>query len=83
MSGLGISAESYSFPERSQALRTKDDSEALLKEDDPEALLKVPGLSLALSVTPPVLRPGAENLLALRTLHVNDKWDLLGNYQRN
>lgn len=28
-------------------------------------------------------RPGAENLLALRTLHVNNKWDLLGNYQRN
>lgn len=28
-------------------------------------------------------RPGAENLLALRTLHINDKWDLLGNYQRN
>ena len=28
-------------------------------------------------------RPGAENLLALRSLHVNDKWDLLQNYQRN
>lgn len=28
-------------------------------------------------------RPGAENLLALRSLHVNDKWDLLANYQRN
>lgn len=28
-------------------------------------------------------RPGAENLLALRGLHVNDKWDLLANYQRN
>ena len=28
-------------------------------------------------------RPGAENLLALRSLHVNDRWDLLGNYQRN
>jgi hypothetical protein len=28
-------------------------------------------------------RPGAENLLALRSLHVNDKWELLQNYQRN
>jgi len=28
-------------------------------------------------------RSGAENLLALRSLHVNDKWDLLQNYQRN
>jgi hypothetical protein len=28
-------------------------------------------------------RTGAENLLALRSLHVNDKWDLLRNYQRN
>jgi len=28
-------------------------------------------------------RPGAENLLALRSLHVNNKWDLLQNYQRN
>lgn len=27
--------------------------------------------------------PGAENLLALRSLHVNDKWELLANYQRN
>lgn len=28
-------------------------------------------------------RPGAENLLALRILHINGKWDLLANYQRN
>jgi len=28
-------------------------------------------------------RQGAENLLALRSLHVNDKWELLQNYQRN
>lgn len=28
-------------------------------------------------------RPGAENLLALRSLHVNGKWELLQNYQRN
>jgi len=28
-------------------------------------------------------RSGAENLLAVRSLHVNDKWDLLGSYQRN
>jgi hypothetical protein len=28
-------------------------------------------------------RPGAENLLALRSLHINDKWELLQNYQRN
>lgn len=28
-------------------------------------------------------RAGAENLLALRALHVNGRWDLLGNYQRN
>lgn len=28
-------------------------------------------------------RPGAENLLALRSLHVNDNWELLQNYQRN
>ena len=28
-------------------------------------------------------RPGAENLLALRSLHVNDKWGLLQSYQRN
>lgn len=28
-------------------------------------------------------RSGAENLLALRSLHVNDKWQLLANYQRN
>jgi len=28
-------------------------------------------------------RQGAENLLALRTLHVNQQWDLLENYQRN
>lgn len=28
-------------------------------------------------------RPGAEKLLALRDLHVNDKWELLGDYQRN
>lgn len=28
-------------------------------------------------------RPGAENLLALRSLHVNDKWELLQHYQRN
>ncbi len=28
-------------------------------------------------------RSGAENLLALRSLHVNKKWELLQNYQRN
>ena len=28
-------------------------------------------------------RTGAENLLALRSLHINDRWDLLQNYQRN
>jgi hypothetical protein len=28
-------------------------------------------------------RTGAENLLALRTLHVNQRWDLLKDYQRN
>ena len=28
-------------------------------------------------------RPGAENLLALRNLHVNGHWELLQNYQRN
>ena len=28
-------------------------------------------------------RPGAENLLALRNLHVNDHWELLQNYQQN
>ena len=28
-------------------------------------------------------RPGAENLLALRSLHINEKWELLQNYQRN
>ena len=28
-------------------------------------------------------RPGAENLLVLRSLHVNDKWELLQNYQQN
>lgn len=28
-------------------------------------------------------RPGAENLLALRDLHINDKWELLRDYQRN
>ena len=28
-------------------------------------------------------RPGAENLLALRSLHVNQQWQLLENYQLN
>ena len=28
-------------------------------------------------------RPGAENLLALRNLHINDHWELLQNYQQN
>lgn len=28
-------------------------------------------------------RPGAENLLALRDLHINDEWNLLQDYQRN
>lgn len=28
-------------------------------------------------------RKGAENLLALRTLHVNSRWDLVADYQRN
>ena len=28
-------------------------------------------------------RPGAENLLALRNLHVNNEWDLLRDYQKN
>jgi len=28
-------------------------------------------------------RQGAENLLALRSLHVNDEWEFLRNYQKN
>lgn len=28
-------------------------------------------------------RPGAENLLALRNLHINDEWNLLWDYQQN